>query len=58
MRLIDHQYNLDMLVHIEESLHEERVADLDLFAIVIFEARTIVEGHPFNVNLGRNASLR
>jgi hypothetical protein len=37
-----------MLVHIEESLHEERFADLDLFAIVIFVVWTIVEGHPFD----------
>ena len=58
MRLIDHQYNLDMLVHIEESLHEERVADLDLFAIVIFEARTIVEAIPSMNNLGRNVGLQ
>lgn len=58
MGLIHNQDDFDMLVHVEQSLNKERVADLNFLTIIVLEARTVIEGHPFNINLSGNPRLR
>lgn len=58
MSFIYDQHDFNMLVHIEQSLHKERVADLDFLTVVIFEPRTIVESHTLDHHLCGNSSLR
>jgi hypothetical protein len=38
-------------------LHEERVGNLILFSFVVFESRTVVEGHIFDDDLGGYGGL-
>lgn len=44
MRLVDHKYDFDLGVDVEQSLDEEAVGDLIFFALVVPEAGTVVEG--------------
>ena len=52
------QYDFDLLVDIEQSLHEEGVGDLVLLSLVVLEARTVVEGHLLDDDFGGNRGLR
>lgn len=45
MALVDDQHQLHLLVDVQQSLHEERVRDLVLLSLVVFESWAIVKGH-------------
>lgn len=58
MALIDNEDYLYFGVKIEQSLNKERVGNFILLSFVIFESRTIIEGHALNDDLGGNRCLR
>ncbi len=57
MTFVDDQYDLDFLVNIEQPLNEEGVGDFVLFALVVLEARAVVESHLVDDDLRGDGGL-
>ena len=58
MALVDDEHQLDLLVDVQQALHEEGVGDLVLLPLVVLEARTVVKCHVLNHHLRRHRCLR
>lgn len=57
MAFVNNQHDFDLLVDVQQPLYEEGVGDLELLALVVLEARAVIEGHILDYHLGRDRSL-